>query len=95
MRNNLIFTSVSEDNICGNESPEVTERKLRQHLHDALKLAKETVSGIRCERVHRSPGQPVPGRVRTIVAKFTYFQDLELVGKKWKSLAGTNFKMYE
>ncbi|KAH3739996.1 hypothetical protein DPMN_046690 [Dreissena polymorpha] len=47
MRDNLIFTSVPEDNSGGNESPEVTERKLRQHLHDALKLAKETASNIR------------------------------------------------
>ncbi|KAH3707387.1 hypothetical protein DPMN_066792 [Dreissena polymorpha] len=64
-----------------------------QHLHDALKLAKETVSGIRFERVHRSPGQPVPGRVRTIVAKFTYFQDRELLRKQWKSLAAKRLKL--
>ncbi|XP_052812861.1 uncharacterized protein LOC128240302 [Mya arenaria] len=95
MRNNLIFTNIPEDNSTGNESAEVTEDKLRQHLQDTLKLAKETVESIRFERVHRSPGQPVPGRIRNIVAKFTFFKDREVVRRQWKHLAGTGRQMYE
>lgn len=95
MRNNLIFTNVPEDNSSGSESPEVTERKLRHHLHEHLKLAKETADSLRFERVHRSPGHPVSGKVRTIVAKFTFFQDRELVRRQWKHLSGTNFNVYE
>ncbi|XP_060554240.1 homeobox protein unc-42-like [Ruditapes philippinarum] len=84
MRNNLIFTNVPEDNSSGNETTEVTERKLRKHLQDALKVAKETADSIRLERVHRSPGQPIPGKTRTIVAKFTFFKDRELIRRQWK-----------
>ncbi|KAH3817607.1 hypothetical protein DPMN_119146 [Dreissena polymorpha] len=43
MRNNLIFTRVAEDNTTRNEQPEVTERKLRQHLQDAFKITRDVV----------------------------------------------------
>lgn len=95
MRNNLVFTNIPEDTAGGNESVEATERKLRQHFQDALKIAKETADSIRFERVHRSPGYPVPGKLRTIVAKFTFFKDREFVRKQWKELRGTTFHMYE
>lgn len=67
MRNNLIFKRVQEDNTNGNEAPEITERKLRQHLQDAFKITREIVDSIRFERVHRSPGYPIAGKVRNIV----------------------------
>ncbi|KAH3885766.1 hypothetical protein DPMN_009764 [Dreissena polymorpha] len=35
MRNNLIFTGVPVNNTAENETPEVTEKKLREHLHAA------------------------------------------------------------
>ena len=95
MRNNLVFTNVPEDNAGGNGSGEATERRLLQHLQDALKVAKETADSIRFERVHRSPGYPVPGKVRTIVAKFTYFKDREFVRKQWKELRDTAFHMFK
>lgn len=95
MRNNLVFTNVPEDNASGSGPVEVTERKLRQHLQDALKIAKETAESIRFERVHRSPGHPVTGKVRSIIAKFTYFKDRDFVRKQWKELRGTAFHMYE
>ena len=95
MRNNLIFTNVPEDNSSGNESAEVTERRLRDHLHEKLKIAKETAESIRFERVHRSPGHPITGKVRTIVAKFTFFKDREMVRNLWKNLSGTRFQMFE
>ena len=37
MRNNLIFTNIPDDNSSGNESREITEKKLRNHLHEAVK----------------------------------------------------------
>jgi predicted nucleic acid-binding Zn-ribbon protein len=95
MRNNLVFTNVAEDNSSGNETYEATEKKLRQHLQDALKISKETAESIRFERVHRTPGQPIVGKVRNIVAKFTYFQDRERVRREWKHLKGTSFHMFE
>ncbi|KAH3840022.1 hypothetical protein DPMN_113464 [Dreissena polymorpha] len=55
MRNNLILTGIEEDNSQGNESQVVTERKLREHLSEKLKIPNETVEGLRFERVHRTP----------------------------------------
>lgn len=92
MRNNLVFTGVTE---ADNESYEQTETKLRQHLVDAMKLTKETVNSIRFERVHRSPSEPQPDRIRSIIAKFTYFKDRETVRKQWKSLSGTTYNVFE
>ncbi|KAH3722264.1 hypothetical protein DPMN_065220 [Dreissena polymorpha] len=43
MRNNLMFTSVPEDNASGNETPEMTERNLGQHFEDAFHIARELV----------------------------------------------------
>ncbi|XP_052784275.1 uncharacterized protein LOC128220063 [Mya arenaria] len=86
MRNNLVFTEVPEDNTSGSEAAEATERKLRQHLQDAFKIAREMAESIWFERVHRSPGAPVTGKIRNIVAKFTFFKDREMVRKSWKQL---------
>ena len=79
MRNNLVFTGVPESLSSGHEAAEVTERKLRAHLHEALHLTKEMADSVRLERVHRSPGSATAGKVRPIVAKFTYFKDRETV----------------
>jgi hypothetical protein len=95
MRNNLIFVGIPENNTNGNESPEVTERLLRQHLRDAFNISQELTDSIRFERVHRSPGAPVAGKVRNVVAKFTYFKDREMVRKRWKELEGTLFRVFE
>ncbi|KAH3775679.1 hypothetical protein DPMN_177085 [Dreissena polymorpha] len=59
MRNNLIFTGIPEVN---SETSEVTETKLRAHLQNAMKIAKEVVDSMQLERVHRSPGHPTPGK---------------------------------
>jgi len=95
MRNNLLFTGIDEDSSSGNEPPTVTERKLREHLIQKLKVARETAEAIRFERVHRTPSQPVRGKVRTIVAKFTFFKDRETVRRQWPELQGTNFSVFE
>ena len=82
MRNNLVFTNIQEDNSTGNETAEITETKLRNHLQEKLKIAKYIADTIRFERVHRSPGQPVSGKIRNIVAKFKYFKD-RMVRRQW------------
>ncbi|XP_052762106.1 uncharacterized protein LOC128204742 [Mya arenaria] len=95
MRNNLVFTGVVEDHTDGNEHADVTERKLRQHLQDAFKIAREVADSIRFERVHRSPGSPFAGKTRNIIAKFTFFKDREMVRKSWKQLDATQFRVFE
>ena len=95
MRNNLIFTNVPEDNSTDIEKADVTEKKLRQHMKDNLKIAEETADTIRFERVHRSPGQPVPGKIRSIVAKFTFFQERESVRRQWKNWSDTDYSVFE
>ncbi|XP_052268336.1 uncharacterized protein LOC127869720 [Dreissena polymorpha] len=95
MRNNLVFTNIQEDNSTGNETAEITETKLRNHLQEKLKIAKDIADTIRFERVHRSPGQPVSGKIRNIVAKFTFFKDREMVRREWKHLSGTGCQMFE
>ncbi|KAH3794188.1 hypothetical protein DPMN_147719 [Dreissena polymorpha] len=95
MRNNLLFNGVAEDNSTGSESPETTERRLRQYLQDAFKIQHDVADTISFERVHRSPGSPIPGKVRNIVAKFTYFKDRESVRKRWKELVGTVHRVLE
>jgi chromosome segregation ATPase len=92
MRNNLIFVGIPENNSNGNESPEVTERLLCQHLRDAFKVSQELTDSIRFERVHRSPGAPVADKVRNVI---TYFKDREMVRKRWKELEGTLFRVFE
>jgi hypothetical protein len=58
-------------------------------------VAKETADSIRLEQVHRSQDQPIPGKTRTIVAKFTFFKKRKLIGRQWKNLNDTPYKMYK
>ena len=55
-------------------------------VNNKLKVARETVEAMRFERVHRTPSQPVRGKVRTIVAKFTFFKNREKVRRQWPDL---------
>lgn len=95
MRNNLIFSGIPEDNSTGSETPAVTERKLRDFLHEKMKIARETVDALRLERVHRMPSQPIAGRVRNVVARFAFFKDREAVRQQWPELKGTQFYVNE
>ncbi|KAH3827699.1 hypothetical protein DPMN_129640 [Dreissena polymorpha] len=86
MRNNLVFTAKPEANGNVFETPEMTEAKLRQHLVSAFKLSQEVATSIIFERVHRSPGSPIHGKIRNIKAKFSFFKDREIVRKGGRSL---------
>ncbi|KAH3704576.1 hypothetical protein DPMN_079634 [Dreissena polymorpha] len=90
MRYNLVFTNIKEDNSSGNETAEVTKTNLRIHLQETVKITKDIA-----DTIHRSPGQPVSGKIRNIVAKFTHFKDREMMRRQWKHLSGTGYQMFE
>ena len=76
MRNNLVFTGITEE---PRERPEVTETKLRQFMVEKLNLAQELVDGFRLERVGMGDNSGRGGKPRSIVAKFLQFKDRETV----------------
>ena len=59
MRNNLVFSNIPEDL---SETNEITENKVRDFIHNQLKLAKELVDQIAFERVHRNLAE-TPGKL--------------------------------
>lgn len=91
MRNNLLFTNIPEST---SEGAEETERKLRAHIHEKMRVAKEVVDEISFERVHRT-GVKQDGKIRNIVAKFTLFKERELVRRQWKTLKNTPYSVFE
>ena len=92
MRSNLIFSRIQEES---DETPEKTEKIVRDFLVDKLKLSKEKVDDIKFERVHRMGNRAWQGYSRNIVAKFTLFKDRECVKQQRINLKGTNFSVYE
>lgn len=91
MRNNLLFTNIPEST---SEGAEETERKLRAHIHEKMRVAKEVVDNISFERVHRT-GVKHDGKIRNIVAKFSLFKERELVRRQWKTLKDTPYSVFE
>ena len=91
MRDNLIFSKITEGTM---ESVETTEIVLRNFLHEQMKVAKETVDKIGFERVHRM-GAKEEGKQRASVAKFSMFKERLFVRKQWKTLQGTHFYVNE
>ena len=89
MRNNLIFSGITED---VRENPETTEIKVRHFMVDKLKIAQNVVDGFQLERVHRigssSSGAGATGRSRSIFAKFLQFKDRETVRRARVNLKG-------
>ena len=89
MRDNLLFTDISE------HENEDTEQVIKIFLSD--KMSKTDVSFERVHRVgrvyHRPSRQAV--RPRSIVAKFTFFKDMERVGKSANRLKGTHYGIRE
>ena len=93
MRNNLVFTGITEE---PRKRPEVTETKLRQFMVEKLNLAQELVDGFRLERVHRmGDNSGRGGKPRSIVAKFLQFKDRETVRRARSHLKGTGFFVNE
>ena len=92
MRNNLVFVNIPE---APTETPEDSEKKVRDFIVDKLHLAQSLVDKIHFERVHRMGHEPSGSSSRNMVAKFTLFKDRELVRRQWKCLQGTDYYMYE
>ena len=76
-RNNLIFDGIAESHT--RETWADCEEKIYTLLEKNLGIA--TARNIKFERVHRL-GPYIPDNVRGIIAKFTYFQDREMVWKE-------------
>ena len=96
MRNNLVFSGITEDN---HENPEATEVKVRHFMVDKLKIAQDIVDGFQLERVHRmgsnSSGTYATARPRNVVAKFLHFKDRETVRRARMNLKGTGYFVNE
>ena len=96
MRNNLVFSGITEDN---HENPEATEVKVRHFMVDKLKIAQDIVDGFQLERVHRmgsnSSGTYATARPRNVVAKFLHFKDRETVRRAHMNLKGTGYFVNE
>ena len=96
MRNNLVFSVITEDN---HENPEATEVKVRHFMVEKLKIAQDIVDGFQLERVHRmgsnSSGTYATARPRNVVAKFLHFKDRETVRRARMNLKGTGYFVNE
>ena len=96
MRNNLIFSGITED---GRENPEATEAKVRNFMVDKLKIAQNVVDGFQLERVHSIgssfSGAGAASRPRSTVAKFLQFKDRETVRRARVNLKGTGYFVSE
>ena len=94
MRNNLIFTGITED---VNEKPDVTESKFRTFMVEKL-VTRDIVDGFQLERAHRMRDNSSFGRMgrpRSIVAKFLRFKDREVVRQARPKLKGTGYFVNE
>ncbi|KAI2645916.1 hypothetical protein H4Q32_025263 [Labeo rohita] len=89
MRDNLVFSGIQE------QTQDNPEQAIKDFMHSALKLPKETVNNITFHRVHRlgsiNNKNPDTKRPRPIVAKFEHYKQKELIKSKGKELRGTTF----
>lgn len=86
MRDNLIFSGISEDKAEDKAEP---EKKVKDFMSKNLKLSPEVVKDITFSRVHRL-GRPVEGKNRPIIARFEHYKHKELVKSRGKELKGTS-----
>ena len=68
---------------------ENTEAVVKKFLNENLKIPQNDVDEIRFERVHRLPTRQ-NNKPRPIIARFSFFQDKELVWSFIKNLKGSN-----
>ena len=99
MRNNLVFTGLTEDS---NENHDVTEDKVRTFMVEKMKIAQDIVDGIQLERVHRmgvnysgATSSGARSRPRNVVAKFLHYKDRETVRRARMNLKGTGYYVNE
>ncbi|VDI25874.1 Hypothetical predicted protein [Mytilus galloprovincialis] len=75
MKYNLIFTGLQE------QRDENCEMKIRQFIHNEMKIQKPLEFG----NIHRF-GKSEPGKPRPIIARFLYYSDLDMVKKAGRNL---------
>ncbi|XP_063418148.1 uncharacterized protein LOC134700894 [Mytilus trossulus] len=78
MKYNLIFTGLQE------QRDENCEMKIRQFIHNEMKIQKPLEFG----NIHRF-GKSEPGKPRPIIARFLYYSDLDMVKKAGRNLRET------
>ena len=88
-RENLLFDEINDTD---RETWENCENKLRDFLKNNLNL--DTSHEIRFERVHRL-GPFTTGKCRTIIAKFSFFKEREIVWRNRTTLKDTKFWILE
>ncbi len=88
MRDNLIFTGISEP---PTDDP---EKAVKDFMVKQLKLSTETVNNITFHRVHRL-GQKLSNaaRPRPIIVKFEHFKKKELVHRQGRQLKDTHYRL--
>jgi hypothetical protein len=79
-RNNLLFGNLSES------TPENCEEKVRNFIKVQLGLSEDCVSNLRFERVHRLGSNPLKGRIRPIIACFTFHKQKQHVWQQRQTL---------
>ncbi|CAG2184797.1 unnamed protein product [Mytilus edulis] len=84
MKYNLIFTGLQE------QRDENCEMKIRQFIHNEMKIQKPLEFG----NIHRF-GKSEPGKPRPIIARFLYYSDLDMVKKAGRNLRGTFYGVNE
>ena len=80
-RGNLKFYNLTENN---GETWVDTEQKVRQYIHNDLKL---DASQISIERAHRLPGKYKP---RPVIVKFSFYKDRERVLRTYREIVKAN-----
>ena len=86
-RNNLLFNGIVEKD---NESWEDCEKLICGVIKNTMGV--EIVP--KFERVHRI-GHKIPGRNRTVIAKFSFFKERDIVWNQRKKLAKTGYRISE
>ena len=89
-RSNIKFFGIKDSE---DESPNDTERKLRQFLKKEMQISNDDLEEMQFERVHRIPTHPIPGKItnkkeqaRPIIAKVSFFKDKEFIKSHIKNL---------
>lgn len=88
-RNNLLFDGIPEKK---GETWEESEKKLKDFLRTDLKLM--DANDIQFERVHRLGYNNAAQKPRTLIARFSFFKQRELVWKERTKLSKTNSKCW-
>ncbi|KAH3746439.1 hypothetical protein DPMN_180847 [Dreissena polymorpha] len=86
MGNQVADIAVAEKKRDNFRDDMVKQIELLVCFHDAIKIAKDVANCTQYEMVHCSSVQPTPGKTRSIVEKFAFFNGRGDVRRQWKQL---------